>query len=250
MAEGIEKLKFDKKREDDLYAWSNVRAEYESAASYQTAESAWQNRGLYTGFGGFAAPGWAWNPMFSSWAWLPGAQASFFSPFGYGFFAPAVVGYAPIAYASTRGGRWRGPWHGGYRARLPVAVDPAHPPATGAVPRSVAEQRAARAAARRTFQSGFRTGSGTWVPPGSHWHGGARQGRPGFGTRAGDRPHWSGGGMHRGAWPHAAGGGNVHYRGHSGFAHPHTSGGTSRGPIRSMGSHPMPSRGPGRPAGK
>lgn len=263
LAQGIEKLKFDKKKEDDLYAWSNVRAEYESAASYQTAESAWQNRGLYTAFGGFAAPGWAWNPMFSSWAWLPGAQMSFFSPFGYGFFAPAVVGYAPIAYASTHGTRWKGPWHGGHRAWLPVAVDPAHPPATGKVPRSIDEQRAARAAARHTFRSGFRTGSGDWVPPGSHWNGGPRHARSGFGSRAGERPYWSGGAMHRGTWRHAEGGGvhrggwsrpaaggNAHERGPSGFAHPHMSGGMSRGPASSMGSHSMSSRGPSRPAGK
>ncbi|MGH9638633.1 MAG: FecR family protein [Bryobacteraceae bacterium] len=269
LAQGIEKLKFNKKKEDDLYAWSNGRSEYESAASYQTAESAWQNRGLYTAFGGFAAPGWAWNPMFSSWAWLPGAGMSFFSPFGFGFFAPAVVSYAPICYASTRGGRWAGPWHGGLRRWVPVAVNPAHPPATGAAPRSIAEQRAASNAARRTFREGFHTSSGSWVPSGSHWEGGYRGtnhvrrphvghwsrtsagARPHWsGAPAGQHPHWSGGGMHRGAWRHAAGGGNVHYRGRSGVASPRMSGGMSRGSVRSMGAHSTASRGPSRPAGK
>ncbi|HEX7361664.1 MAG TPA: hypothetical protein VF283_14335 [Bryobacteraceae bacterium] len=270
LAQGIEKLKFNKKKEDDLYAWSNGRSEYESAASYQTAESAWQNRGLYTAFGGFAAPGWAWNPMFSSWAWLPGAGMSFFSPFGFGFFAPAVVGYAPIAYASTGGRRWRGPWHGGHRRWVPVAVNPAHPPATGAAPRSIAEQRAASNAARRTFREGFHTSSGHWVPPGSHWDGGhegtnhVRRAHIGHWSRTstGAHPHWSGGGANRGTWRRAgaggthgawrrpAGGGNTHYSGHTGFAQPRMSGGMSRAPVQSMSSHPMPSGGGGRPAGK
>ncbi|HEX4170022.1 MAG TPA: FecR domain-containing protein, partial [Bryobacteraceae bacterium] len=54
--------KFDTKQQDDLYAWSNVRAEYNAASSFQAAKDvdlssyggAW---GGY-GFSGFANPGW------------------------------------------------------------------------------------------------------------------------------------------------------------------------------------------------
>lgn len=257
LAATIEKRKFDKKQVDDLYAWSNARSEYESAASYETAQNAWQNRGLYGGgiAGGFATPGWAWNPMFASWAWLPGADMSFFSPFGYGFFAPAVVAYAPICYANTNGRRWTGPWHGGHRSWVPIAVNPAHPPATGTLPRSIAEQQAASDAARHVFASGFRTSSGNYVPFGARWVN-ARSGSPRFRTPTGANrawrarsnggswtsnnrgaAHWShpnarSGGGYSGGGYHGGGGG---FRG-GGFGGAHTSGGMSEMSHSSMGS--------------
>ncbi|MBV9084962.1 MAG: FecR domain-containing protein [Acidobacteriaceae bacterium] len=108
--------KFDaKKREDNLYAWSKVRDEYEAAASYSTARNV-NSAGFFgAGFGypGAYAPGWYWNGGFNSWAWLPG-DGAFFSPFGYGFFAPGWVSYAPVAYAPV------------YGVRQPVVVNPNH----------------------------------------------------------------------------------------------------------------------------
>ncbi len=103
--------KFNTKQEDDLYAWSNVRSEYEAAASYQTANNVSVNSfgggwGDY-GFVGGIGPGWYWNSAFSGYGWMP-ASGAFYSPFGYGFYAPSVVGYAPIVNTPIYGGggRW------------------------------------------------------------------------------------------------------------------------------------------------
>jgi hypothetical protein len=242
-AQTLEKRKFNAKKEDDLYAWSNSRSEYNAAASYQTARNAWQNVGVPSGWGGYLGwggyglssfnnPGWAWNPMFSSWAWLPGADMAFFSPFGYGFFAPAVVGYAPLSYAYTNGQRWVGPWRGGARNWAPIAVNPAHPPATGAVPRSAWQERAASARAARVFSSGFRTASGAYVPLGARMTGASSA--PRFGSRTAASPRWAGNGGRAGGWSRPAGnGGRV--------------GGWSR-PTGSGGGHWAGSGG-GRPGG-
>jgi hypothetical protein len=214
LANAIETRKFDAKQEDDLYAWSNSRSEYNSAASYQAAHSAWQSAGVPTGWGGYlggyglsafgfgpwSTPGWYWNPMFSSWAWMPGADMAFFSPFGYGFFAPAVVGYAPVAYAYTNGGRWSGPYQG-QRTWVPIAVNPAQPPARGAVPRSLAQDREQSTLAARSF-AGFHTASGGYVPLG------ARMSPAGAGPRFSSRMSPAAGGFagarynggHFGSW--------------------------------------------------
>src|SRR6185437_6802204 len=98
--------KFDRKKEDDLYAWSNVRSEYEAASSYQAAKNAGSNNygswgGL--GFGGGYGSGWYWNSGFNSWAWLP-MNGAFYSPFGYGFYGPAVLPYAPVVVAPVYAG--------------------------------------------------------------------------------------------------------------------------------------------------
>ena len=69
--------KFDRKKEDELYAWSNVRSQYNASMSYQAARAAPVNAYGY----GFAG-GWMWNAGFNSWAWLPG-DGAFFSPFGW-----------------------------------------------------------------------------------------------------------------------------------------------------------------------
>jgi len=87
LAAGSKPQKFDKKAEDDLYAWSNVRSEYEAGASYASARTAAASYsgGLGLGYaGGFGAgPGWYYNSPWNSWAWLPGNGYAF-SPFGYG----------------------------------------------------------------------------------------------------------------------------------------------------------------------
>ena len=211
LAQSLEKRKLDTKKEDDLYAWSNARSEYVSAASYQAAQGVWQSAGVPTGWGGYLGgyglgawglSGWFWNPMFSSWAWLPGSDLAFFSPFGYGFFAPAVIPYAPVAYAYTGGTRWNGPYRGGH-TWTPIAVDPAHPPARGALPRSVAQQQAASAAALRSFVTGFRTASGAYVPAGaqivSHSSGAGIYSRSSFSSR-GMHPVFIGNGGHVVSW--------------------------------------------------
>ena len=122
-------------QEDDLYAWSKVRDEYSSAASYASLRSVGAGRNIdpsmgygYDGYGpmglGYSGlgirPGWFWNSGFNSWTWLPGTNA-FYSPFGYGFYSPSLIGYAPVVYAPLRG-----------RPGTPVAI-PVNPTRTPAV---------------------------------------------------------------------------------------------------------------------
>lgn len=85
----LKPVKFDRKTEDDLYQWSNVRAQYLAEANQSTAQT------IYVGGGwGWWGPGWYWNPYFAMYSWLPG-DGFFWSPFGYPFFSPGYVRYAP-----------------------------------------------------------------------------------------------------------------------------------------------------------
>ncbi len=175
--------KFDAKKEDDLYAWSNVRSQYNAASSYQAAKDV--NASSYGGvwgdfgFGGFANPGWMWNSGFNSWAWLPGGGA-YYSPFGYGFYGPGMVGYAPVIYAPLYGGG--GGYYTGNQKRpvttngvaststtkmAAIPVNAAHPPATGTVASSpFAHSMASAQTLQAHSASGFRTASGMTVPAG------------------------------------------------------------------------------------
>lgn len=80
--------KFDKKQtenNDQLYAWSKMRSEYMSEASAATSRT-------YIVNGGWWGPGWYWNPMWRTYAWLPG-DSLFYSPFGFGYYSPFYFGY-------------------------------------------------------------------------------------------------------------------------------------------------------------
>jgi hypothetical protein len=100
---------FDRKAEDELYRWSDVRASYEASA-----HTVYVNGGWGMGYG----PGWFWNPYFSTYAWLPG-DGYFMSPFGYPFFSPSYVVYAPRFYG---GGYYRGGYYrGGGRTFVPAS---------------------------------------------------------------------------------------------------------------------------------
>ncbi|HLG96426.1 MAG TPA: FecR domain-containing protein [Bryobacteraceae bacterium] len=170
--------KFDAKKQDELYAWSNVRAQYDAASSYQAARdvNASSYGGVWGGYGysGFANPGWMWNSAFGSWAWVPG-DAYFYSPFGFGFYSPGLVGYAPVIYAPVYGGGYytgngtASGGGGGTTVTKPVPVNPVRPPVVGGVvAASPAMHEAARTAAVRSYASagGFRTATGATVPAG------------------------------------------------------------------------------------
>jgi len=150
--------KFDTKKEDQLYAWSNVRSEYGAAASYRVAQSAFNSgSGRWRGFGynGFSGPGWYWNDGFNSWAWLPGSGA-YYSPFGYGFYSPRLVMNAPVVMA---------PGLGRDRLTAQVPIDPNNPAAVGMAASSPwSNQQARMEAARSMAASGMRTGSGAPLP--------------------------------------------------------------------------------------
>jgi hypothetical protein len=115
----VEKVK-DKPEHTDLYAWSKVRDEYDAAASYASARdvSVVPGGGWGWGWNGFygagLGPGWAWNPYWNTFAWLPGTGA-FYSPFGFGFYAPSYIAYAPVVVTPV-GGR-----------RVTVPVNPTKP---------------------------------------------------------------------------------------------------------------------------
>ncbi len=234
LGEAAKPKKFDAKKEDDLYAWSNVRSEYNAASSYQASKdvNASSYGGVWGGYGfsGFSNAGWMWNSGFNSYSWLPGAGA-YYSPFGYGFYSPGTVGYAPVIYAPVYGG---GGWGrrgvptaggGGTVARAAVPVNPVRPPALGGRISSPMANQAARAQSLRSYSSsGFRTGSGMAVPAGraaagfggaSHAAAGASASHGGFSGGG-----YSGGG-HAGGFSGASAGGG----GHAGGGSPAGSGG-------------------------
>ncbi len=112
----LKPVKFDRKAEDNLYQWSNVRAQYLAQANQSTAQN------IYMMGGGWGM-GWYWNPYFDMYSWLPG-DGFFWSPFGYPFFSPAYVMYAPAVtrfYGGARpiAGRGIGGFRGG-RGSLPA----------------------------------------------------------------------------------------------------------------------------------
>jgi hypothetical protein len=240
--------KFDRKKEDELYAWSNVRSEYNASMSYQAARAAPAN-----GYGyGYAGGGWMWNAGFNSWAWLPG-DGAFFSPFGWGFFAPGAVAYAPVIAIPVGGrGRWQGRGRGDHdhdgdrHHRHPgggvtassgaptrpgpsalVPVNPNSPPAMGFTSSPWADHMARRQAQHAAWAAGgFRTSSGA-PSPGFNARGfNASQPSAGGGgghrAWSGSRPAGSPGGS--GGWH--GGGGGMHNGGGGGM---HTGGGGGGG---------------------
>jgi len=220
--------KFDPKRGDDLYAWSNIRSEYDAASSYQAAKNVnIDNNGGWWGYGygGWYNPGWFWNNGFDSWAWLP-AYGAFYSPFGYGFYAPGLIGYAPVVTVPVYGGGGTY-WKNHPKPGTPVPVNPKYPPATGAVAsRSPADYAAARVQVAHSFAAtGFSTSNGGHVSAGhaglfgggssgaghasaASFSGGGRASGGGF---SGGGGHASGGGFSGGGGGgHAGGGGGGH----------------------------------------
>jgi len=202
LAANLKKENFDTKKEDDLYAWSNVRSEYDAAASYQTARNVTVNN--YGGFGGFGyygwdygmgfSPGWYYNGLWDSWAWLPG-EGAFFSPFGWGFYSPGMIAYAPVVYLPVRG---TGTTAGRTRAAA-VPVDPARPPAIGTTASSPRAYEAARAQTARSFAKvgGFATASGGRVAVGGGGFSAARASGFSGGHAGGFSSGHMGGGAHR-----------------------------------------------------
>jgi hypothetical protein len=82
--------KFDKKTyQDDLYSWSNLRAEYLARANADAAQ-------IYVGGGGgWVGAGWYWDPWYDAYTFIPGA-GFLYSPFGFGFYSPGVVYLSPF----------------------------------------------------------------------------------------------------------------------------------------------------------
>lgn len=100
-----EKLKgkhFDTSRRDELYAWSDVRSQYLSQASVYSAESYATEPSSYAA-GWWTGADWYWNPWFDAYSFIP-ADGIFFSSFGWGFYSPWCLGYAPVLPYGGYGG--------------------------------------------------------------------------------------------------------------------------------------------------
>jgi hypothetical protein len=97
----LQEAKFNRDMHDDLYLWSNLRSEYVSEASVASA------RTYVVGGGGWYGGGWYWNPWFSAYSFIPG-DGFLYGPFGWGFFSPGFVGYAPFYGGYYGRGGYRG----------------------------------------------------------------------------------------------------------------------------------------------
>ena len=88
LAGAMKATHFDAKalaQQDPLYAWSNLRSEYEAEASMQSARNIFVGGGAY-----WDGPGWYWNPYWASYGFIPG-DGIWYSPFGWPFYSPWVV---------------------------------------------------------------------------------------------------------------------------------------------------------------
>lgn len=124
--------------EDDFYRWSSLRSSYLAEANVDAAR-------MYVNGSGWYGQGWYWDPYFSAYTWIPG-DGMFWSPFGWGFYSPWLVGYAPF-YGFGYGGVYYRHFGPGY-----------HPPV--AAVRGFTGQRAVSPAFRGGFSSAMRSGGG------------------------------------------------------------------------------------------
>ena len=86
-----------------MYRFSDLRSQYLAEANGDAA-------GLYASGGpAWYGAGWYWDPFFTAYTWIPG-DGMFFSPFGWGFYSPWLVGYSPFYY----GGYYGGGYYRGY----------------------------------------------------------------------------------------------------------------------------------------
>jgi len=88
--------------QNSLYAWSNLRSEYEAQASMQSARNVFVRGGAY-----WDGPGWYWNPSWAMYGFIPG-DGIWYSPFGWPFYSPWVAYYAPGWFGYGYGFRGHG----------------------------------------------------------------------------------------------------------------------------------------------
>lgn len=75
--------------QDDLYQWSSLRSSYLAEANVDRAQP--------DQMGNSYGDGWDWDPNYDSYTFVP-ADGVFYSPFGWGFYSPYYVGYAPFLF--------------------------------------------------------------------------------------------------------------------------------------------------------
>jgi len=97
--QSLSQRKFDKDafENDPLYRWSKLRSEYATEANVDVGNS-------LVAAGGWWGPGWYWDPFWADFAFMPGF-GMMWGPFGFPFFSPWAVGYAPYyGFYGYRGG--------------------------------------------------------------------------------------------------------------------------------------------------
>lgn len=85
---------------EPLYVWSEARSSDESRANVALAQNV-------AAYGGWYGPGWYWDPYWSFYAFLP-AEGFLYSPFGWGFYSPAFIGYWGVPFGYYHHGVYHG----------------------------------------------------------------------------------------------------------------------------------------------
>jgi hypothetical protein len=80
--------KFNPKLGDEFYAWNGVRSGYIASANVSTAQS-YNSSGAH-----WMSNTWLWDPWYGAFTFIPSA-AYLYNPFGWGFWSPTYVVYAP-----------------------------------------------------------------------------------------------------------------------------------------------------------
>jgi hypothetical protein len=162
--------KFDiKKTQDDLYRWSSLRSSYDAEANIDQAQA--------YAMSGWYGSAWAWDPYFGGYTYIPG-NGIFYSSFGWGFYSPFSVYYAPIPFYGHYYHHFGPDWHrwGGGEHYF------AH------------------------YDHGFYRGSGGYYGHSGYYHGADRGTRGYMGQ--GGHEHFGAGGSHQGGGFHGGGGGH------------------------------------------
>ncbi|MGO8815160.1 MAG: FecR domain-containing protein [Terriglobia bacterium] len=131
-----QKFNTDQAEEDPLYRWSKLRSDYATESNIDAGNE------LMTD-GGWWGPGWYWDPFYMDFAFMPGFGMGW-GAFGYPFFSPWMVGYAPYYGFGYRGGYGAyGGYRGYSRANLPPLAHRATLGSAGfrALPRAMAGGR-------------------------------------------------------------------------------------------------------------
>lgn len=101
VGENLQSVKLDKTQMDDLDFWSRRRAEYLVAANSRM--SSWAQQTAYLGYGYRYGGGWAYNPFYNCFTFVPFGSA-FFSPYGYSYRNYFPVYDRPWWYGGRGGG--------------------------------------------------------------------------------------------------------------------------------------------------
>ncbi len=117
LSQGLHAQSFSRDAHDDLYNFSSLRSQYMAEAGAEYAQT------VVVGAGSWWGPGWYWNPWWGAYSFIPG-DGILYSPFGWGFYSPGFVGYAP-GYYGVRGVYPRGVVRGGVAASTRFGGTPA-----------------------------------------------------------------------------------------------------------------------------